>query len=1058
MQVDFRISRSPVEAALSNRVRVGVFDFDRTAGELHSRGRRVRLQEQPFQILLLLVERSGGLVTREEIKKKLWPNDTVVEFDHSIHTAVNKLRQAFGDSAEDPKYIETVARRGYRLMVLVERADESPANAPLEVSPPLTPEPPASGLSGKKISHYRVMEMLGVGGMGVVYKAEDLKLGRRVALKFLPEDIASDAKALERFEREAQAASSLDHPNICVIHEFGEHEGQPFIAMSLLEGQSLRDRMAARAAPLATGEFLNLAIQIGEGLAAAHEKGIIHRDIKPANIFITNREEAKILDFGLAKLTVARGDEGLQRRETPSQKSHSAPARDLSLSLTGMAMGTAPYMSPEQVRGEKLDSRTDLYSFGLVVYEMATGTRAFSGDTTASLHEAILNRAPVPAREINPRLPPRVEEIINRALEKDREARYQTAKEMCVDLKKLEQRASGGHRKSFLQVVTGLVILALAVLVAAFLVRRYGGKRAASEPAVAQLVTEQRITSNPPEASVRWAIVSPDGNHVAYNDPNGLYLRQITGGETRPLVLPNDFSASANSWFPDGTHLLATRVEGHGPTRTPSIWRLSVKADPPQKIIDNAAAGAVSPDGSHIAYLPGPQGPFVSTQSHYGGELWLADSDGTNPRKIAESSQPNLPSLRGSWIFPVVWSPDGKRVAYIERHGVTAPEPAEDTYTLLTRDANGADPQIILRDDSRLRPSLWWAADGRIFYAYRDNRANELDDEGVYAIRVDEGTGKPIGPSQQITKGQGGIGGLSATSDGKRIVLWRRYDTLQAFITEFDDTSRGWKAPQRLTLDTNSNIAEAWTADSRAVLFVSNRNGTWKLFKQNIRETTAETLVEGRSIFLPRLSADGSQVLYLSATKPGDISFPASLMRKPLAGGPPRVVLRENGIINYQCARNPSRLCIFSKLEGSNLSFVSFDPEQGAGRELMKMSIGYTNWSLSPDGSRLAIFLDRHRVRFVSPSTGVARDVVIKDWPLMNGDWSADSKRVFMRSVTPQDFPVILAVNEDGNAEVIFQGQPHTEVEMMIQSPDGRHAILGMHSHGDNNAWMVESF
>jgi serine/threonine protein kinase len=431
-----------METALPNRVRIGDLEFDLSAGELRAGGRKLRLQEQPFQILLMLVERSGGLVTRAEIQKKLWPNDTVVEFDHSIHTAINKLRQAFGDSAEDPKYIETVARRGYRLMVRVEQMGAGPAGPSIDVAMPPLPEPSASSLTGKKVSHYRVLEVLGGGGMGVVYKAEDLKLGRRVALKFLPEEIASDAKALERFEREARAASTLDHPNICTIYEFGEHDGRPFIAMSLLEGQTLRDLIAARAAPFTTNELLNLAIQIGDGLAAAHEKGIVHRDIKPANIFITNRNEAKILDFGLAKLTEAgdRSQEALSP-ETRSQEAGTAPAVDLSLSLTGVAMGTAPYMSPEQVRGEKLDARTDLFSFGLVLYEMATGKQAFSGDTAAALHEAILSRTPVAARKLNPEVPPRLEEIISKALEKDREARYQSAAEMRADFQRMKRDA-----------------------------------------------------------------------------------------------------------------------------------------------------------------------------------------------------------------------------------------------------------------------------------------------------------------------------------------------------------------------------------------------------------------------------------------------------------------------------------------------------------------------------------------------------------------------------------------------------------------------------------------
>src|SRR5208337_4109737 len=341
---------------LPARVRFGAFELDLKAGELRPAdvadeaegGRRVLLPEQPFRLLLLLVEREGNIATREEIQKKLWPNDTLVEFEHSIHAAINKLRKALGDSADEPQYIETIPRRGYRLMVPVEwiaGVDVSPAVASAQIAggagASVRMQPDSGALTGGTVSHYRVLDIIGGGGMGVVYRAEDLKLGRRVALKFLPEEIAGDAKALERFEREAQAASSLDHPNICAIHEFGEHEGRPFIAMPLLEGQTLRDRIAARAAPFTTGELLDLAYQIGNGLAAAHEKGIIHRDIKPANIFITNRGEAKILDFGLAKLTDAGDREGQEAR---TQEPETTPTRDRNLSLAGVAMGTAPYM------------------------------------------------------------------------------------------------------------------------------------------------------------------------------------------------------------------------------------------------------------------------------------------------------------------------------------------------------------------------------------------------------------------------------------------------------------------------------------------------------------------------------------------------------------------------------------------------------------------------------------------------------------------------------------------------------------------------------------------
>jgi eukaryotic-like serine/threonine-protein kinase len=422
------------------RVRFGVFELDLKSGELCAGEEKTLLQEQPLQILRMLLGRDGGIVTREEIRKKLWPNDTIVEFDHSINAAIRNVRRALKDSADEPKYIETVARRGYRLMLPVEwvAADDSSGAIP-------TPSPRVDGkigtaagdgapeddapavefqravLAGRTVSHYRVLNVIGGGGMGVVYRAEDLKLGRGVALKFLPEELGSDPRALERFGREARAASSLDHPNICPIFEFGEHEGRPFIVMPLLKGQTLRGRLAAAAEgqkALPIEEVLDLGMQIIAGLQAAHEKGIIHRDIKPANIFITSKGVVVILDFGLAKLVegekeappgvIPSAERSEASRDPYTGKdlgaigvprlalSRSAPSRSLgmthendgaaeaaplptatpiehTLTRTGVAMGTAGYMSPEQVRGEKLDARTDSFSFGLVLYEMATG-------------------------------------------------------------------------------------------------------------------------------------------------------------------------------------------------------------------------------------------------------------------------------------------------------------------------------------------------------------------------------------------------------------------------------------------------------------------------------------------------------------------------------------------------------------------------------------------------------------------------------------------------------------------------------------------------------------
>jgi serine/threonine protein kinase/Tol biopolymer transport system component len=448
-----------------------------------------------------------------------------------------------------------------------------------------------AGMIGKTIAHYRVLEKLGGGGMGVVYKAEDTKLGRLVALKFLPEGLMKDAQALERFQREARAASALDHPNICTVYEVGEFEGQPYISMQFLEGQTLRGRIAQK--PLEPDEVLELAVQIADALDAAHSKGIIHRDIKPANVFLTQRGQVKILDFGLAKLSPA----AAPIAGSPQEDNPTATLDPAHLTSPGVAMGTVAYMSPEQARGEALDARTDLFSLGVVIYEMATGRAAFTGNTAAMIFTSILKEDPAPPSQLNPRILPRLEEIILKSLEKDRDLRFQTAAEIRGDLKRLKRDLDSGRSSSraravaeakptpsrpaktknpWIYAASALAVLALAVGVWLLLRSRH------ASPVVSG--PWEQLTDFT-DSAVEPAL-SPDGRMLAFIrgpstfiTPGQVYVKLLPGGD--PVQLTHDASAKMDPTFsPDGSRIAYLRDD--------ETWVVPVLGGEPQLLLARA--------------------------------------------------------------------------------------------------------------------------------------------------------------------------------------------------------------------------------------------------------------------------------------------------------------------------------------------------------------------------------------------------------------------------------------------------------------------------------------
>ncbi|HEY2017685.1 MAG TPA: protein kinase [Bryobacteraceae bacterium] len=655
-------------------IRFGDFELDVRAAELRKHGIRIRLQEQPFRILVMLLEHPGEVVLREEIRRRLWPNDTVVEVGHGINAAVLRLREALSESAGNPRYVETLARRGYRFTGPVEIvfkdlsdvARKRPAAAVLDDQ---SPDLATGDLAGRTFSHYRVLEQLGVGGMGVVYRAQDLTLGRHVALKFLPQDLAGDPVALGRFQREARAASSLNHPAICTIYGVEECGGQPVIVMELVEGETLEACLAA--GPIPFDKALPLAIQMAGALDAAHRKGIVHRDLKPANVLVT-QSGVKVLDFGLAKIQHPAVRHAAAGNPFQPGESH--------VTQEGEIIGTLHYMSPEQVQGKDAGAGSDIFSFGVVLYEMLAGKRAFAGDNPARVMAAILT-AELPEMPG----PAVIEPVLRRCLAKDPEDRWQSARDLKAAL---EWIAAGWRPATALRspeqasppmpmppshdpaaerpepavfrpvlpvrriywIAGAFVAVALAALFLATTVpdkgmplsrhddtpfSPLGAVSAASLPVTpvsARQVT--RFTVSSPDGNpITRPSLSPDGRRIAFRAGGQLYVRTLDSLESH--VLPEGRGNGSPFWSADGRFVAVVsggklRAIDLGSGTASTLWD-----------INTTLAGAWGPDGNILIGAIGDGIFRVHAATRVANRLTSVDPDRNESRHLLPQFLPD---------------------------------------------------------------------------------------------------------------------------------------------------------------------------------------------------------------------------------------------------------------------------------------------------------------------------------------------------------------------------------------------------------------------------------
>lgn len=786
---------------------------------------------------------------------------------------------------------------------------------------------------GQTISHYQILTRLGSGGMGVVYEAQDLTLGRRVALKFLPPELAKDAATLERFLLEARAASALNHPGICTVYAVETADGQSFISMELLEGQSLDVTLTT---PLPADRLLDISIQLADALDAAHAKGIVHRDIKPGNIFITPRGQAKVLDFGLAKLS---------RLAEPAMETIGSQATLASAHLTspGSTVGTVAYMSPEQARGEELDGRTDLFSLGAVIYQMATAMLPFPGSTSAVIFNAILEREPVPVTQINSAIPPRLHEILSKALEKDRDLRYQSAADLRGDLKRLKRdtesarslrsavtpAASGVVSRAEVKPASSSVIAAarqnklglgvtILVVLALLAAAGYGVyaflSRGHATPF--ESISVRRVTET---GMARLAAISPDGRYILnVVDDNGhesLWLRNVPTNSNTQVIPPAHVGYTGLQFSPDGNYLYFVRSE-EGNNELKFLYRAPVLGGTPQRLVSDIDSSVTfSPDGRQIAYMR------FNNPETYKYRLLIRSVEGGEERVV--TSGPVKTAL-----FEPTWSPDGKTiVCFTNGRG-------DNISSLIAVDvASGSEKEFFgYKGGLFTRPT--WLPDGSgVVVLSRERRAN-------FAIRQIYFVSYPAGVLQSVTRDTNDYADLSVSHDGHTLATVLTESRADLFLASRDGSNR-----QQVSSGPRTG-SFAWTPSGQ---LITNQDRGLNLFDPATGNKTLLISEEGAAIFDPSVCRDGSVVF--SFPLHGGVS--AQMIWRVDATGQNLTRLSEGKADATPVCSLDGHWVIYNKISDGGVLYKT--PLQGgASTRLSDLAIA-SRMDISPDG-QLAAF------------------------------------------------------------------------------------------------------